>query len=127
VGAAVADGVDALEGGDDLFVVGDDDDGGGKLAGHVFQQADHGERPFAVQRRGGFVGQDHRRPVDQGAGDGDALLLAAGELRRHGLGAMRDVERVQQFQRPFARFALGPPASMGSRATLSVTSRKGIR
>ena len=32
---------------------------------------------LAVQIAGGFVGQDQARCVDQGAGDGNALLLAA--------------------------------------------------
>jgi hypothetical protein len=40
------------------------------------QDTDYGQGPLAVQRRGGLVGQDHRRPVDQGAGDGHALLFA---------------------------------------------------
>ena len=41
---AVADVVDALEGGDDLLVVGDDDDGGVVLARHAVEDADDGER-----------------------------------------------------------------------------------
>ena len=78
VGDAIPDVVDALEGGDDLFVVGDDDDGGLELACHVIEDADHRQCAFAVQRRGRLVGEDHRRAIDQAAGDGDALLLAAG-------------------------------------------------
>jgi hypothetical protein len=34
----------------------------------------------AVEGTGRLVGQQNRRPVDQGAGQGDALLLAAGQL-----------------------------------------------
>ena len=34
-----------------------------------------------VQRREGFVQQQHRRFQDQRSGDGDAALLAAGKLR----------------------------------------------
>ena len=35
----------------------------------------------AVERRGGLVQQQDRRPLQDGAGDGDALLLAAGQLQ----------------------------------------------
>ncbi len=107
MGHAVADVIDALEGGDDLFVVGDDDDGGLVALGHVAQDADHRQRAHAVERRSGLIGEDHRRTVDQAAGDGHALLLAAGELRGHGLGAVLHVERGEQFQRTLARFAVG--------------------
>ena len=34
----------------------------------------------AVERRGRLVQQQDRRPLQDGAGDGDALLLAAGQL-----------------------------------------------
>ena len=34
-----------------------------------------------IEVAGGLVGQEQGRVVDQGAGDGHALLLAAGELR----------------------------------------------
>ena len=43
-GRAVADVVDALEGGDDLLVVGDDDYGGVVLARHAVEDADDGQR-----------------------------------------------------------------------------------
>ena len=81
VGPAVADVVDALERRDDLLVVGHDDDRRPDALRHLVQDADHGERPLAVERRRRLVGQDDRRPVDQRPRDGDALLLAARELR----------------------------------------------
>ena len=51
------------------------------------------ERQLALERRGGLVGQNHRRAVGQRAGDGDALLLATGELRDLRASPMGDVER----------------------------------
>ena len=42
-----------------------------------------------VQRAGGLVGEDHARPVDQGAGDRDALALPAGELVGELVGVIR--------------------------------------
>src|ERR1035437_1263396 len=35
-----------------------------------------------IEIAGGLVGQNHERIVDQRAGDGDALLLAAGKFKR---------------------------------------------
>ncbi len=82
MGHAVADVVDALECGDDLFVMGDDDDGD-QLPGHVVEDADYSHGALGIQRRSGFISQDHRRTIDQSARDGDPLLLATGELRGH--------------------------------------------
>ena len=42
-----------------------------------------------VEVAGGLVGQQDRRPVDEGAGDRDALLLAAGQLVRAGASPCR--------------------------------------
>src|SRR5207253_5749600 len=36
---------------------------------------------MAVERRGGLVEQQDRRTFENGAGDGDALLLAAGKFQ----------------------------------------------
>src|SRR5258708_11815387 len=44
MGHTVADVVDALESGDDLFVMGDDDDGGLELPSHVIEDADYRDR-----------------------------------------------------------------------------------
>ena len=76
VGASVADVVDPAERWDDLLVVRDDDDRCCEPLRHLVQDADHGQRPFAVERRRRLVGEDDRWLVDQRTGDGDALLLA---------------------------------------------------
>src|SRR3569833_2328907 len=73
---AVADMVDALESGNDLFVVGNHDNGGFVLARHVVEDADHSHGALGIERCRGFVGQDHRRTIDQSARNGHALLLA---------------------------------------------------
>ena len=49
-----------------------------------------------VEVAGGFIGQKHRRPVDDGAGDRDSLLLAAGEFRRLVAGARGQSHALQQ-------------------------------
>src|SRR5690606_8638244 len=50
------------------------------LALQVAQQLHHLPLYRAIQRRGGFVEEDQRRLEHQGAGNGDALALAAGKL-----------------------------------------------
>ena len=79
----------------------------------VLRVGDHDDRrPFAVQFRkkfhyllsvfrievsGRLVGQYELRVGDDGACDGYALLLTAGELLREVFGAVRDVHAVQNF------------------------------
>ena len=48
-----------------------------------------------VEGAGGFVGQQQRRMVDQGAGDGDALALASGELAGLVIHARLEVDGAQ--------------------------------
>ena len=59
--------------------MGDEDDG--VAAGVEFVEEGHDlDGGFGVEVAGGFVGEDDAGAVDEGAGDGDALALAAGEL-----------------------------------------------
>ena len=98
--------------------------GGGRVMG------DHDERPAAsrrsaraaargrpgragVERAGGLVGEDHARAADQGAGDGDALLLAAGELRRAVAAAIVETHAGEGPRGPRSGPG-GGPASCGS-------------
>ena len=46
------------------------------------QQFHHGVAGVGVEGGGRLVAHQQLRLVDQGAGDGDALLLPAGQLRR---------------------------------------------
>ena len=57
--------------------VGDDEDG---AAGHqIVERTLHEHFGFGVELRGGFVEDENGRVFEQGAGDGEALALAAGE------------------------------------------------
>ena len=47
----------------------------------LLEDAHHLHAVSRVEVAGGLVGEQERGPVDQRAGDGHALLLAAGELR----------------------------------------------
>ena len=57
------------------------DDERGVLAGDVAERLLDGRLGAAVQRAGRLVEDQDRRVLQQGAGDGDALLLAAGKLQ----------------------------------------------
>lgn len=76
--------------------VGDEDDAD---AGFVAQFAEQGEDVLAVggvEVSGGFVGQDQSRAMDKGAGDGDALHLAAGKLGGKRVGAVGDPDALEE-------------------------------
>ena len=49
------------------------------LGRHAIEDAHDTERAFAVEWGGGFVGENDRRLIGQRAGDGNALLFAAGK------------------------------------------------
>ena len=52
---------------------------------------------LGIERGRWFVGKDDPRLVSECPCDGYALRLAAGELRRHGVAAMSDLQVLQQF------------------------------
>ena len=84
-------------------------------------------RGAGVQVAGGFVGQQHRRRIDQGAGDGDALLLAAGKLAGRVAFAVRQAEQLQRLAGQGG--ALGP-GQMGrgiDQRQLDIFQRAGAR
>ncbi len=63
-------------------VVGDDDESGAGFAVEVEEHVLDAPAGFAVKVAGRFVGEEDLGRVDEGAGEGNALLLAAGELNR---------------------------------------------
>ena len=79
----------------DVFGVGDENDRAA-FGVQLFEQSQDFVAAFAVEGAGGFVGENHRRVVDQRAGDGDALLLAAGEFGRTMLGAVAETQPLEQ-------------------------------
>ena len=62
-----------------LLVVGDVDEGDAQLLVHLLQLDLHVLAHLEVQRGEGLVQEEHLGLVHDGAGDGDTLLLAAGE------------------------------------------------
>ena len=95
--AAIGNFHDALRVRGDLGVMRDQNDG---VPGGVefLQDAHDFFAGVAVERAGGFVGQNHAAAVHQRAGDGDALLLAAGELGRVVFEAFFQPQTAQQMR-----------------------------
>jgi hypothetical protein len=63
----------------DVGLVGDEDDGVA-LGLEIVEEGHDLDAGLGVEVAGGLVGEDDGGVVDQGAGDGDALALSAGEL-----------------------------------------------
>ncbi len=73
------------------------DQRGHALAAREFiERLEHELRRVGIEIPGRLVGQHDRRLIDQRARDGDALLLAAGELRGLVVNAVLEAERNEQ-------------------------------
>ncbi len=68
----------------------------GAGTGQLFNHVQHFAHQFRIQRRGWLVKQHHARAQRQRAGNGDALLLAAGEVTRPGIGFIAQPYHIQQ-------------------------------
>ena len=83
---------------------------GQAVAAYLFEQkVEEGGLAVGVQCRGGFVGDDYGRAADQGAGDGNALLLADAEgrgLRVQNVGKVQGAAEVGGGGAPI--FGAGP-------------------
>ena len=66
----------------------DAEEGGAGLAAGVLDEFHGAEGVVGVEAGGGLVGEDEVGLAGDGAGDGDALLLADGEFLRRGVGAV---------------------------------------
>jgi glutaredoxin 3 len=89
----VGDGVGEAE---DAAVVGDDDDGAVGVECGGGEEFHDGFAGGVIEGGGGLVADDEAGLVHEGAGEGDALLLAAGELGREGVEAGAEAELVEE-------------------------------
>ena len=78
--AAVAQANDAVGQGGGIGIVGDHEHGDAALLVEPAQEGKNLRAGLGVEVAGGLVGQDDRGVVDQGAGNGHPLLLAARQL-----------------------------------------------
>ena len=62
------------------------------------EQLHHADRGDRVEVAAGLVGEQQRRVVDEGAGDRDALLLAAGELVGVAVELGREADQAQRLR-----------------------------
>src|SRR6267142_1719787 len=72
----------AIEVGGRFGIVGDHHDGLAEIFVQATEHFQNNFRIFGVQVACGLVGEENFRFIDDGAGDGHALLLAAGHFRR---------------------------------------------
>ena len=72
------------------------EDRGSHLIPGILKGFDHRTAGTAVQISGGLVRQDHQRAVDKTAGNGGALPLASGYLRRIFSRNMCDAEKPEK-------------------------------
>src|SRR5699024_2690728 len=112
--SAVGEQHDAVGAGGGAGIVGDHDDGLAEFVDRGPQNAQHLLTGVRVEVAGGFVGDDDIRLRHECAGDGDALLLAAGEFVgrwwRRSLSPRRSTMR-----RKTRRSGFFPDSCMGSR------------
>lgn len=100
--AAVFEADDAVGPLHGVLVVCRQNQGGLTLRHQRVEELEHLRSGAAVQRARGFVGQDERRLLDEGPGDGDALLLAAREGVRVGGFFVRESDLAQELTRSLA-------------------------
>ena len=93
----------------------------------VAQNLEDGFGVLSVQIAGGLVGQENRRMIHDGAGDGDALLLAAGERVRFVVQALVDAEQAENLVELGPAGLASVPAMWRATAILSRAVRLGSR
>ena len=89
-----------------------DTDHGHAALGQVGHDIEDLVNHFRVERRGGLVEKHDLRVHGQGAGDSDALLLAAGELCRVLVGLFRNADTGEQLVRTLAGLGFGGLADL---------------
>jgi hypothetical protein len=83
--------------GGELGVVGDEDEGGALLAVHGEEEVEDVLAVGGVEVAGGFVGHEDGRGEHEGAGEGDALLFAAGELDGVVVASFGEADAIEEF------------------------------
>ncbi len=77
-----------------------------------------------IEIAGRFVGEHQFRPVHQRAGDGDALLLAAGKLAGMMVEPVAEADAFQRLDRALAAFAQGNKRMRVEHRQLDVFQRR---
>jgi len=77
--------------------VSDHDDGHAELGSEFAEKGEDGFAGGGVEVASGFVGEKNLRVIDEGAGDGNALLFAAGEFGGAMAEAVREANALKGF------------------------------
>jgi len=77
--------------------VGDHDDGHAELRLQIAEKGEDGFAGGGIEIAGGLVGEKNFGAIDEGAGDGDALLFAAGEFCGAMAKAMGEADALEGF------------------------------
>src|SRR5262249_58793132 len=111
--AAVGDHRDAVREAERLaLVMGDEDGGYAELALNLLEFDLHRGAQIAVERGERLVQQQHLGTNDEGAGERDALLLAAGELARLAILQARKLDQRKRVAHPPRDLWLGQAAPL---------------
>ncbi len=126
---AVAEPVGALRARGDGEVMGDDDERGAVLVALALQKVHHQGASVDVESAGGLVGEDDPGPPGKRPGDGDELLLAAGEPLDGRADPVAQPDGLQELLGALHPGPEGLPRVIEERgaATFSVVLRPGMR
>ena len=83
-----------------FLIVGHEHEGDAEASLEAFDLKLHGAPQLVVEGAERLVEEQHQRLVDHGAGDGHALLLAAGKLMRATVRVLFEMHHAQGFQHP---------------------------
>src|SRR5687768_1391342 len=78
----------------DVVVMGGDDDSSAPVI-YIGKKIHDSQGSFGIEVAGRLVGDEERRVVDEGAGDGDPLLLAARNLGRESVAAVAQADELE--------------------------------
>lgn len=115
----------AVGGGGDFGAMGDEDHGGFLLAGEPGDEVDDGGTGSGVEVASGFVGQQDRGLMDEGAGEGGALHLAAGELMRAVVGAIGESDGGEEFAGSLPAEGIGPAGEQEGEEDVFLDGQRG--
>ena len=101
--------------------MGDDDHGDAQALVDIGDQLQDGAGGVGVQGGGGLVAQEDLGRGGQGTGDGDALLLSAGELGGIGVGLVGEAHQLQQLQRLLPGLLFGHAVDLHGEADIFQT------
>lgn len=95
---AIAHGEDDIAGLGEVAVVGNDEDGAIALVGEVAELVKELGGILKVEVTGRFIGEDDIGIIDEGAGDGDPLAFASGELVAPAVGFIGHTQFIEPME-----------------------------